>query len=244
MRDKAEIGTAVVPKDVEEANGLLRLALEREDLSVDVLERLVALQERVTDRSARAEFFEALARFQDEVPEIRKSETASIATKGGGKYSYTFAPLEVVTRTIKKPLRDNGLSYSWTTEGMNGTSLNVVCILRHIGGHEERASFPVPTETNAAMSGAQKNGAALTYGKRQSLTSVLGLTTADEDTDGADDRGAYIDEKQVADLDALVEEVGADREKYLEFLGVAHLEALRIRDLPRAISALERKRKG
>ena len=67
------------------------------------------------------------------------------------------------------------------------------------------------------MSEAQKHGAALTYGKRQSLTSVLGLTTADDDTDGVERGGKPdpITEGQLADLEALIEDVGADWQKFL-----------------------------
>ena len=136
---------------LDEMSGLVRLAIE-EKVSVDVLERIVALQERVTDRNARSEFFEALAGFQEEMPEISKTETAQVATKSGGTYSYTYAPLEAVTRAIRIALKEHGLSYSWTTEGMEGEYVNVVCVLRHIGGHEERSVFPVSTQTTAAMS--------------------------------------------------------------------------------------------
>lgn len=223
--------------------GLVRLALEK-NVDVEVLERVVALQERVSDRNARAEFFDALARFQEMAPEIHKAKTAQIVTKTGGKYSYTYAPLEEITRAIRPVLRDCGLSYAWTTEGADGGTLSVICILRHISGHEERSAFPVPTQTDAAMSGAQKHGAALTYGKRQSLTSVLGLTTADEDTDGADppQAGKTISDTQLADLEALILEVKANRSRFLVYLGIERLEDLTAANLPSAIRALEEKR--
>lgn len=222
---------------------LVRLAIER-GVDVEVLERLVALQERVTERNARAAFFEALASFQEECPEIPKSATAKIATRKGGAYSYSFAPLEAITRTIRPILRRHGLSYSWDVEPGQG-GLHVVCVLRHIEGHEERAMFPVPTGTDAAMSEAQKHGAALTYGKRQSLTSVLGLTTADPDADspaGRPSSSETISDRQAADLSALIDEVGVDRQRFLRWLGVSDLAQLRASDYSRAVNALERKR--
>jgi hypothetical protein len=228
---------------VEEVSGLVRLALENK-MPVEVLERLVALQERVTDRNARGEFFDALARFQESVPSIHKGSTAQIATKAGGKYSYTYAPLDAIAKAIREPLRAHGLSYAWTVEEASPGSLSVVCILRHIGGHEERAAFPVPVDTQAAMSGAQKNGAALTYGKRQSLTSVLGLTTTDDDTDGVEVARdtETITEAQAADLSALVEEVGSDLGKILAWVGVASLAEFPASALDRVTRHLEGKR--
>lgn len=244
MKDESK--EIVVREDSEvEASGLVRLALEKE-LPVEVLERLVALQERVSDRNARAEFFEALADFQEHMPEVRKARAAKITTKGGGSYGYTYAGLEDITRAIRQPLRQRGLSFSWTTEGVEGGVLRVVCILRHTSGHEERSAFPVPIDTAAAMSGAQKHGAALTYGRRQSLVSLLGLTTADEDTDGVEPahKTDTITEAQALDLAALMEELAIDRQKFLDWLGVDSVDAILARDLPRATRMIERKRKA
>ena len=237
VQERAELA----PSD--EMAGLMKLAIE-EKVPVEVLERLMDLHERVATRNARAEFFDALANFQEEVPSIHKGNTAQIATKGGGSYSYTYATLDSIAKAIREPLRRHGLSYAWTVEDGNPGHLSVVCVLRHIGGHVERSGFPVPIDTAAAMSGAQKHGAALTYGKRQSLTSVLGLTTTDEDTDAPLPPLEYITEGQAADLDALIEEVHADRAKFLAWLGVAQLEAIQVKDMPRAVIALEKKRGG
>ena len=246
--EKADAGQlpAQVPEGANDAGSLMRLAIE-EKVPVEVLERLMDLHERVDRRNARAAFFEALAAVQEEMPDVRKAKTAKIKTRGGGSYSYTFAPLEQITRTIRPVLRQHGLSYSWTTEDGGQGVLNVVAILRHVDGHEERATFPVPTGTDAAMSDAQKNGAALTYGKRQSLTSVLGLTTADDDVDGqatgAGDKGEQkVNAGQVADLEALVQETGSHRGKFLQWLDVTSLDDLTMTQYHNAVKELERKR--
>lgn len=232
----------IAPSDNEGAASLVHFAIER-GVDVSVLERLVALQERVTERNARAAFFEAVADFQEQCPEIAKSKTAQIATKGGGRYSYSYAPLEEITRTIRPLLKRHGLSYSWTVEPGEKV-LFVTCVLRHIDGHEERASFPVPVDTAAAMSDAQKNGAALTYGKRQSLTSVLGLTTADEDKDGAGRSVETITANQADALDSLMNEVKVDRRKFLAWLGVGSIGEITKEKYPQAVRALESRRRA
>jgi hypothetical protein len=221
---------------------LIRFAIERK-VDPDVLEKLVALQERVMARNARAAFFEALHAFQEECPEIHKSRSAKITTKGGGEYGYTFAPLEEVTRTIRPLLKQHGLAYSWTTEASaNPGILNVVCVLRHVEGHEERATFPVPSETSAAMSAAQKNGAALTYGRRQSLVAVLGLVTSD-DTDGQEP-GEPITAEQVIELDGMIQKSGANRARFLKWLEVERLSDLPLAEYGKAVRALQEKTKG
>ena len=229
---------------VDPAQGsLLEMALEK-GVDVEKLERLIALQERAADRNARSGFLEALRSFQEECPPPPKSKTAKIATAGGGSYSYSYATLDGIATTIRAVLHRHGLSYTWTTEASDDLSvLNVVCILRHVDGHEERATFPVPVETSAKMSAAQKTGSALTYGRRQSLVSVLGLTTAEDDVDGA--TGASdsesIDSAQIKDLNKLLSTSGADTKRFLAYMGVGALAEITQDDFKKAIASLNRK---
>jgi hypothetical protein len=242
MSESTEVSR--IPMD---PHALVRHIVER-DPTPEVLHQALDLLERIESRNARAAFFDALSAFQDAVPEIRKTGSANIKTRSGGQYGYTFAPLEEIARTIRQPLKAHGLSYSWTTEGAEGGILNVVCILRHVDGHEERSAFPVPTQTDAAMSGAQKYGAALTYGRRQSLVAVLGLTVADEDNDAAMPEASAsamksINEGQIADLEALIQEHKVHRPRLLGFLGVESIEDLTMGGYKSALKAIEEHRK-
>jgi hypothetical protein len=232
--------TEIVP--MEDAPSLVKLAIEQ-GVDVAILERLVALQERVTDRLARTDFFAALKSFQDQCPELHKSKTAKIATQGGSGYSYTYAPLDGIAKTVRPYLHQNGLSYSWTTEDSTPQMLQVVCVLRHIDGHEERAVFPVPTDTKAAMSAAQKTGAALTYGQRMSLVSVLGITATDDIDGAAEGSGeqGYISSEQVKELNDLIDATKADFKKFLAFMGVEMMGDIERRHFAKAVSALARK---
>lgn len=231
-----------------DVTSLVELAI-REKVPVEVLERLVALQERITDRNARAAFFQAVADFQDRCPPILKTKTAKITARTGGvQFSYDFAPLEEIAKTIRPLLRELGLSYSWTVDD-EPKKLKVTCTLRHTEGHETSSTFPVPVESAAAMSDAQKYGSALTYGKRQSLTSVLGLTTADKDTDAAqaeaeNESPELITESEAADLSALADEVGGNHSKFLAMFGAQKFGDIRKSDLATARRALEQKRKA
>ena len=223
--------------------GLVRLAIEKGDVGVDVIERLVALQERVSDRAAAAALFEAMSDFQDECPRIAKSRNARIATKKGAKYNYTYASLDDIEKVIRPVLRKYRLSYTWdSVSGEN--SIKVTCTVRHVEGASVEGSFTCPTESPMKSSEAQKHGAALTYGRRQSLVSVLGLTTTDDDTDAAEPRSMEpITDEQLADLEALVAEVKPDAEKFLAYLGIDSLATLPAVDYAAAVTALEEKRK-
>ena len=227
-----------------EVMDLIRFALA-DDVGVEKLERLMALKEREDAKAARAEYLEAVRSFQAACPAIPKRKGVSFDDRPGARVAYHYAPLEDITRVIDPILRRNGLSYSWTTAGIEGGMLNVICTLRHTGGHEEQVPFPTPTATKGKMSAAQMNGAALTYGRRQSLIAILGLTTTDDDLDGVDAVEREVEtvtDSQAADLDALIDEVGADRAKVLAYFQVGALSDLPAHRLDEAIRLLEQRR--
>lgn len=225
-----------------DVSNLLHLAIEK-DISVEALEKLAGLYERFEDRRAAQEFAEALSSFQDECPPIQRKREAKVASRKGGTFKYKFAPLEDIARIVNPLLRKRGLSYSWDATG-DGRNQCVTCTLRHVNGHATTSSFSCPVESSAGMSEQQKHASALTYAKRQSLVMALGITHTEDDTDGAGDAEPDpITEGQAADLETLIENVGADREKFLIWLGVESVSAIPASAYGRAVRALEAKRK-
>jgi hypothetical protein len=221
-------------------NQIMMVCAEKGLEGVEVLERIVALKEREADRAAARAFNEALHNFQAECPSIARTSTANIATRSGSRYSYKFADLDTIAKTVRPLLEKHGLSYSWDSK-QDGNMLTCACTVRHVEGHAATSSFSAPVDSKAGMSEQQKHAAALTYAKRQSLTQVLGLTTADADTDAAS--GETISDKQVADLEALMVEVSANEGRFLEYLGVDVLSDLPVESYSAAVNALEAKRR-
>jgi hypothetical protein len=213
--------------------------------AVEALEKLVALHERVEANRAAGEFAKAMAEFQQRCPSIPKTSTAKIATAGGSSYSYKYAELDQIASVVGPILSDLGVSYSWDSDVV-GDVLKCSCTIRHSNGHTVTSTFSCPTDTKAAMSGAQKFGAALTYARRQSLIQVLGLTTCDPDDDGATQASVTkIDRNQAANIESLMSEVGADRAKFLHYMGVASIEDIPVSGFQKAVNSLQAKaRKG
>ena len=222
---------------------LVRFAIDK-GVDVAVLERLMALQERVSDRNARAAFDEAVAAFQASCPPLHKSVGVDYTTKSGVRIKYNFAPLDTIARTTRPHLAAQGLSYSWDSVVESGEAV-VTCTLHHVAGHSRTATFRGAIEGAGSpqMNAMQKAGAALTYGQRYSLIQVLGLTTADDDVDGGQSGGESISEEQLADLESLLEEVKADRARFLEYMGVEAMAGIPATDFRRACKALEQYRK-
>jgi len=239
MTAEAKEVVALEPVSRDGLAEVLRHAIDK-DVSVETIERLVALQERITDKRNAQEFANALASFQAGCPVIARTSKAKITTRGGVTYSYTYADLDHIVRTIREPLRLHGLSFSWDSKTDEG-NIHCQCLLRHVNGHKSSANFSCPTSSPSGMSDQQKVASALSFARRQSLVQVLGLTMTEPDTDANDP--TTITAGQCADLEALSDEVGADVGKFLKYLGVEMLDDIRAVDYSAAVAALEKKRR-
>lgn len=187
---------------------LMELAIQSD--KVDALERLVALDERMSARRAAQEFAEAMARFKHTCPAVpRRTENAQFkVTRNGTQQARRYATLEDIEATVRGPLASCGLSFRWGDSRMEGGNMTLACVVSHVGGHSVSASVTLPVESRAGCSEAQKYGAVMTYAQRYSLIQALGLTTCDEDTDGAENPAPEekITPNQVDVLIALLEQ--------------------------------------
>jgi len=120
----------------------------------------------------KVELYKALAAFQAEVPHIYK---------GASGYGYKFADLGEINEIIKPLLTKNGLGY---VQPLDGESLKT--IIFHVeSGESIESSVLIPQHVQLAkMNEFQVLGSAITYLRRYSLSSMLGLIT-DEDADAA-----------------------------------------------------------
>jgi len=116
--------------------------------------------------------YKSLANFQQECPTIHK------ATKG---YGYTYSDLPTIFKVINPLLKKNGLGF---TQLLNGSSIET--ILFHVEtGQTITSKTDIPQDVKLAkMNDFQVLGSAVTYLKRYSLSSILGIVT-DSDTDAA-----------------------------------------------------------
>jgi hypothetical protein len=236
-----EASLPVVPADLS-PSALIYAGIQA-GLTAETMEKLMALQERVEARNAAKAFAKAFAAFQAECPLIRRTSTAKITTKGGSAYSYTYAELDEIAIIAGPYLDKNDFSYSWDRRVSDKGTLTSVCTLYHIEGHSRSSSFELPVESASAMSPQQKYAAASTFADRKSLSAVLGLVTTDRDFDGA----AAIDptpitETQLFELEDMIEDAGADRARFLKFIGVEKLSELKAVHFNEAIGALKQKK--
>lgn len=164
---------------------LISIAIEK-DLAIEKLEKLLQLRREFEDREAEKAFHRAKSKFQADVPDIPHDKDAETPSA-----SWRYASLGMIVRTISTVLGENGLSFRWEEEPVDNAGElpnKLRCILTHQDGHSESATFSLSIDGQqgalSKMTMQHRQGAADTYAKSRTLKAVLGIGTADDDTDG------------------------------------------------------------
>lgn len=210
--------------------------------SPDVLEKLLALQERWEAGQARKAFDDAMASAKAELPTIRKNREVDF-TSTKGRTHYRHEDLAEVARTVTPILGKRGLSYRYRTTSAPNEPITVTCIVSHRFGHFEETTLSAGRDDSGNKNSIQQIGSTLTYLQRMTLKAALGLAASDDD-DGAkaDSAAEVISDIQLQSLIELAEEVGADRNKFCKYMQVSDLSDIPAREFKRAVAALNAKR--
>lgn len=180
---------------------LIDKAIEK-DIDVDKFAKLVDIVKMLENEKAKREFYEAFAKFQSQVPPILKSSEVNM---GAGRPRYNYASLGDIITEIQKPLQKCGLSYHWKVNN-DDSFIEVICILGHKSGYELQTSISAAKDTTPGKSNVQAIASTITYLKRYTLISLLGIGTADPDDDAQSTLN--IDKKQkINDKDKIIEQI-------------------------------------
>jgi len=120
---------------------------------------------------------QSLVAFQKAVPTIPKRKTVSVQTRQGGRYTFDYAPHEVILETIKDHLAANDLAVLQPLTSDSEGRTYVQTIVIHSSGETLESLTPVNTENLSN----QEIGSAVTYMRRYALSAMLGLATDDDD---------------------------------------------------------------
>jgi hypothetical protein len=122
---------------------------------------------------------EAFVKAQAEFPSIHKDKTATIETKKGGQFSYSYADLPTILEQVNPVLKKHGFAVGQAVVSEDG-NVGVETRIYHKSGHVEAfGPLFLPSGDDARSAGS-----AVTYARRYSLCAALGIAT-DEDDDGA-----------------------------------------------------------
>src|SRR5665647_998226 len=112
----------------------------------------------------------ALASFQNEVQNPKN-------TADNPFFKSKYAPLNDVLNLVRPLLSKHGLSVLQSPSG-NGSDIIISSILMHSSGEWIE---PDPLVLKADKATAQGAGSAITYGRRYSISAMLGISSEDDD---------------------------------------------------------------
>jgi hypothetical protein len=109
------------------------------------------------------------------MPTVPKGKTATVPTKAGGSYSYSYADLADVSAAILPILTANGLAFVCAGRHAD-RGYELVGRLLHVSGQHVESALPLHGND------PQSIGSAITYSRRYLLGCLTGIVT-DDDTD-------------------------------------------------------------
>lgn len=208
---------------------------------VDVLERLMALQERWQAGEARRSFDEAMAAAKSEIPVIAKNREVDF-TSGKGRTNYRHEDLAEIARTVDPILSKYGLSYRYKVSSAPNEPVTVTCIVSHRSGHSEETTLTAGRDDSGNKNSIQSIGSTVTYLQRYTLKAALGLAASTDDDGGASEAPDFINQNQLSQLIELAEEVGANKEAFCKYLRVGSIAEIPADQFQHAVNLLEAKR--
>jgi ERF superfamily len=190
--------------------------------TVGVVERLVALQERMNDKQSEREFAAAFNALQNEMPIVKAVRPVEGKDKNTGQafIKYHFAPYEDIMEQVRPLLLKHGFTVTFSMGFSEGRVIQN-CTLMHTGGHSRTNTFMARVGGGPpGSSEAQGDGAAATFAKRYALCSALNIV-CERDSDGANAQieGKPVTEDQALWLEDMVKQTKSDKVAFLKYAG-------------------------
>lgn len=111
-----------------------------------------------------------LIEFQSKCPSIEKTKHVTIPRRSGPPIEYDYAPLEEIVKTIRPVMQEVGLGfYHAVKDG------NLACVVFDDEGNSIQSEVRLSDNLDP-----KAMGAALTYFRRYTLCSLLGIVTEDD----------------------------------------------------------------
>lgn len=224
----------VAPAPSESAtilNVIERMALNPE-IDPERIERFLALKRQMDADVARRAFDAAVAEAKAEIRPVLKNRE--------GHNGKRYADFAAISNAVDPIITKYGLSYRFRTDQTD--RISVTCVLSHKEGHYEQTTLAGPPDASGSKNAIQAIGSTLTYLQRYTLVQALGLAASEDDDAVAAGAGEVISDEQRQTILALIDEVGANVEKFCQYLRVPSVPAIPAKLYDRAIQALEAKR--
>jgi hypothetical protein len=210
------------------------------DVDVEKMERLFAMGKEIRQERAEQAFNAAMSEAQAKMGRVSTDATNS---QTRSKYA-TYGQLDRALRPIFTAL---GFALSFSSgDGAPDGCVRVICYVSHRDGHTRTYQADMPADGKGAKGGdvmtkTHAAGAAFTYGQRYLLKMIFNVAIGEDDTDG-NTPADTITEGQAMDLEAMADDVGANKPAFLKWLGANSFASIPAAKYRIAVDALEKKR--
>lgn len=191
------------------------------------------------------------------INEVRKKVSYARKDKEVSGQGYKAVTHDAVTAILRNSLIEFGVVIvprliSSSVEVVGATKSGAQ-IIRYAGRYEvdfincdnPEDRVTVPGEAHANDSGDKAPGKATSYATKYAMLKLFSIETGENEESRVEPYEAIkrVSEEQSANIHALIDEVKADKPKFLKWMQAESIEDIRERDYEEAIKALEGKRK-
>lgn len=226
------------------------------DPSADVgkMRALLEMHQSLQDRQAEKMYGASMAAAQMEMEPIRAdAENSQTKTK--------YASFPALDRVLRPIYTKHGFAPSFNTLPCDKPNkINLICDVFHSGGHIRRYALEMPADGkgpkgNDVMTTTHATGSGLSYGQRYLIKMIFNLSVAKDDdgnkaaalpsglTTNGGGTGELVSAEQLAQLQALAVEVGANVPAFCGWANVESLDAIPASMFLDAMKALGAKRR-
>jgi hypothetical protein len=209
-----------IPARVESATliSVIERAATNPDVDIEKMERLLEMHERITAKAAEQAFNSAMVQAQSE---MRRISTDAENKQTRSRYA-TYGALD---RALRPVYTAHGFAVSFDTEPGAPDTVTVVAHVSHRDGYTRTYRVQMPADGKGAKGGdvmtkTHATGAAMSYGSRYLLKLIFNVAVGEDDDDGNLGAQVHISDDQIANLEALLSEVGADRSGFYKYFGI------------------------
>ena len=229
---------------------LIERVVSNPEVDVGKLERLLELQERYQLRQAEVAFNAAMQSAQAEMPTVLRDAK-------NPQTNSSYARLETVSKVMSPIITKHGFAMSFGTDvSPLPDHYRVTCELSHAAGFTRRYHADVPIDGVGIKGAANKTmthalGSTLSYGRRYLKLMIFDVATTDDDDGNRASLRPRLSDRQIEEIERLIEEVVAQvggnleryRRNFLAYMKVDNISAIRASDFERAIAGINSTRR-
>jgi hypothetical protein len=222
---------------------LLMNMLRDPAIPADKMEVVINARQRGIADEARENYQFHFAAFAAEMPPVERDGMVELVKDGVSKGRIPFTTYEQMDSVLRPLLTKHGFALQFWSSAPETKDVIVVHGALTGWGWSRESTYPVPPDTGPGRNALQARGSSQTYAKRYIADLLCNIVRKGKDNDGKLVGEAFIDERQIGELAALIKATATVEANFLRTMvtGAEALADIRAKDFPRLVLALKGK---